>query len=131
MKIHQPLKICIILDSKLVNTASFELINWFHQNLNLSVKYILLPANRNIELSGRSFFSLFYLRITKAVWGTIKFIENFHYQKSYSDNEQHLIELTNENCLLNMDQYSDFPRTFEAFNAVHYPNKIFDNESSR
>jgi len=117
MKIHQPLKICIILDSKLVNTASFELINWFQQNLNLTVKYILLPANRNIELSGRSFFLLFYLKITKAVWTAIKFIENFYYQKSYSDNAQHLIELTNENCLLNMSQHSDFQKTFEAFNA--------------
>ena len=107
----------MVLDSTLVNTASFELINWLQKNLNLSVKYILLPTNKNIEFSIKSFFSYFYLKITRAVWRAIQLIESFHYQKSHSDNSQHLIELTDENCLLNMSQHSYFQRTFKEFNS--------------
>jgi len=117
MNTYKPLKICMVLDSTLVNTASFELINWLQKNLNLSVKYILLPTNKNIEFSIKSFFSYFYLKITRAVWRAIQLIESFHYQKSHSDNSQHLIELTDENCLLNMSQHSYFQRTFKEFNS--------------
>ena len=124
MKTYQPLKICIILDSNLVNTASFELINWFQKNSNLSVKYILLPMKKNIESSPQSLFSHLYSKITRAIWSVIKSIESLHYEKAHSDNLQHLIELTNENCLLNMNQYSDFHVIVESLNT---PNIDLNN----
>ena len=126
MRTHQPLKICIILDSRLVNTASFELINWFQQNLHLSVKYILLPANKNFESSTQSYFSYLFFKIARALWSVIKSIESAHYQKIHSDNSQHLIELTNENCLLNLSEYSNFQQTSEAFNALNIDLKDID-----
>ena len=117
MKTFQPLKICIILDSNLVNTPSFELINWFQQNQNLSVKYILLPTEKNIESSPQSFFSHLNSKIIRATWNVIKSIESLHYEKAHSDNLEHLIELNNENCLLNMSQYSDFHEIVESLDT--------------
>ena len=102
METNKNFRVCILLETRTIPRATFDLINWLKHHVDFKVNYILIPSkNKNLEIEP-SFFQKIINSLSNFGWRMIQYFETFHYRKFHRDDLMHSINISHKELILDL-----------------------------
>ncbi len=102
METNKNFRVCILLETRTIPRATFDLINWLKHHVDFNVNYILIPSkSRNLEIEPL-FFQKIINFLNNIGWKIIQYFETFHYRKFNCDDSMHSINISHKELILDL-----------------------------